>query len=325
MATGLPTGMGARLGIATQTDYATIATVSKFYEFNNESIKAETVTVESRGFRGGSRFLRADRVDRIVTGAGGDFNFDVMNKGFSTWMKHMFGQNTITGSGAAKTHTALYDALVQQGKALTAQIIRPRTDGNLDAYTYPGGKIRKWQLVAALDKPLVCIPTLDFSDEKLDVSIASPTYPTTKPFHFKHAALTLNSTTVYANSAKLTSDPKLSARRRSLGNVNRENLPTDLSDLMIDLDFDYDVQTWISAQRAGTQYAFVLAFTHPDIIPTTATPFSLTITVPCIEVATANANVANAGKLAAPVSLRALDNGTDPVASCVYVTSDTTD
>ena len=171
-------GLSATLGIATETTVGTPVTVTRFVEFNSESLSAKKTTVQGQGVRGGALVRRGKLRNYVARQAGGDLDFDFPTLGGGLWLQHMLGSY-------ATTPTSLGGGIFQQihnpgslqGKAFTTQIVTPDTTGVLaqEAFTYPGCKVSAWELSVQQGQQLGVKLTIDALDEATPANIAANT------------------------------------------------------------------------------------------------------------------------------------------------------
>lgn len=305
-----------------ESSYNTAVVVDRTYEMDSESITHDLVKIDSAAL-GLGPVLRSDRVKTFTRNHNGDITFPVLNKNFGLIFQHMLGQNTVTGASANKTHTCILDSLAQQGKFMTVQVGRPDVGGTVRAFTYAGGKITSWELMAELDAELKLKTSWNFASVLTATALASPSYVATQEkYIFNEGALTIGGSTAYAKSISLTGTRALSTDRRFIGGTQKEPLAGGLTVIGGSLGMEFeDLASW-GAAIAGTTQAVVITFTLATVIPTTAAAYSLTITLPAVEFLEAKPNVGGPGLVPLVLPFRALNNGTDAPITLVYVTSD---
>ncbi len=321
----IKTGVAAQFGIGDQTDYDTAATVDRFYEFNSETLKNDVAVIESRAM-GRGRFLRSDRRKVFSRGGMGQVQIPVMNKGMGLILEHCIGQNTVTGGGAAKTHTIIPDAAALQGQAFTAQVGKPDVGGTVRPFTYQGCKVKSWELKADIGGELLLIVDLDSKAVTTGTALASASFPSTaEKFVFTEGVIALNGTTQFVKGFSLKGDNALATDRRGMGNVKREPLAAGLMRVTGTLNCEFDDLTRYAAFVAGTVLAtLTLTFTLATVIPTTATPFSLTITIDDLVYTGDTPAVGGPEVVQNPTPFEAVYDGTNPTVKIEIVTSDTT-
>jgi len=174
--------MGAldqQIGFVDESTYGTAVTVTKFYEFNTESIKESEGRTEGTPLRVNQFHKRTDRFTPYFAGASGSIQVDVLTKGFGFLLKHMLG--TVATTGPAETvvysHTATELDLIT--KSFTCQVTRPfHPSGTVQAFTYSGGKVTEWTLSNSVDGNLVADLNVDFQQVSTAVATATASYPT---------------------------------------------------------------------------------------------------------------------------------------------------
>lgn len=161
-------GLSATFGIATETVPLTPVVVTRFAEFDSETMALKKGVVQGAGLRGGGIVRRAARRMAVSRMAQGGVNFDAMTNGFGLFLQHMLGSYTTTpvsvGGGLFRQ---VHNTGPLAGKTFTTQIVKPDTTGVLaaQAFTYPGCKITDWELSVAQTGQVKVKLTIDAIDE----------------------------------------------------------------------------------------------------------------------------------------------------------------
>lgn len=161
-------GLSSSFGIATETTPGTPVVVTRFAEFDSETLAMKRHTVQGVGLRGGGLVKRAQRRQLVAREVGGDVTFDAMTAGLGLFLQHMLGSTpgapTSLGGGL---YQQVHNVGSLQGLAFTTQIVKPDTTGVLTqaAFTYPGCKITDWELSVAQHAQLKVKLTIDALDE----------------------------------------------------------------------------------------------------------------------------------------------------------------
>jgi len=161
-------GLSASLGIATETTFGTPVAVTRFIEFDSESVKLKKNTTQGMGLRGGGLVPRASRRVNAAREAGGDLQFGVTTTGFGIVLQHMLGSYTTTPTSVGGgLYQQVHNIGTLQGKGFTTQIVRPDTSGVLtqNAFTYPGCKITDWEVSVDTNADVKAKLTIDALDE----------------------------------------------------------------------------------------------------------------------------------------------------------------
>lgn len=164
----LGNGLSSSFGIATETTPGAPVVVTRFAEFDSETLQMKKHTVQGTGLRGGGLVKRAQRRVVVAREAGGDVTFDAMTAGLGLFLQHMLGSFTTTPTSlGGGLFQQVHTLATTQGKSFTTQIVKPDTTGVLtqEAYTYPGCKITDWELSAAQNAQLKLKLTIDAIDE----------------------------------------------------------------------------------------------------------------------------------------------------------------
>ncbi len=172
--------LDAQVGVADETTVGTAVTVTRFPEFNSESLTAQYATVDSDGLRAGRRYRSLTRSTKYIDGAAGDLVFEVGSKGFGFFLKHMLGSISTGAAPVAPavlyTHTAVPGPL--KGIGFTTQVGRPFTGGVVQPFTYAGCKVNTWELSNTNDGNLMCSLGLVAVGESTSQPLATASYPT---------------------------------------------------------------------------------------------------------------------------------------------------
>lgn len=161
-------GLSASFGIVTEATVGVPAVVTRFAEFDSESLQLKKKIAQGAGLRSGGLVRRAQRRMLIGREAGGDVTFAPTTNGLGLFLQHMFGSYSTTP-------TALGGGLFRQihntgplaGKTFTTQIVKPDTTGVLapQAFTYPGCKVTDWEISTTQNAEVKLKLTIDALDE----------------------------------------------------------------------------------------------------------------------------------------------------------------
>jgi hypothetical protein len=325
------TTLNTQLGVVDEVTYGTPVTVTRFFEYNSESIKADQARVESRGMRRGNRVMRSDRFMPYTKGAKGSVTLDVMGKGFGFWLKHMVGTVGTTGpTDSNYTHTGTVGSLL--GDFFTLQVNRPFHPAGTDqAFTYHGGKVTKWELSCDLDGLLVCKLDLDFEDHDTTTGLATASYPTAmKPLSFVAGVVEVDDVAVNTRKFKVTCDNKLDTDRRFVraSSLKSEPVETDVREITWELELEFESLTqynkFRSATAAGAMLTKLEGIFTGDVALSGATLPQLAITMNDCRVDDGAPAVSGPGPLMLPISGKVLSDGSDEPISLAYRTNDTT-
>lgn len=228
------------IGLVPEVTYKTGVTVTRFFEFLEESLGWDKNVVQGQGLRVGGRVARSAR--RVVPTAqgSGEITIELTAKGLGLLLQAMFGtsaSNLVSGSTYQQVHT-----LGDSPNSLTVQKGIPRVDGTVDAYTFLGCMVAGWELTIPNAGIATLKVTLDIGDLTTATVYATPSYASAPAnlFHFANASLstgtfTAPTTTALASAATplanvrsltITCNNNLAGDRFNIGGAGRKEKPT---------------------------------------------------------------------------------------------------
>jgi hypothetical protein len=312
------------VGVADESTYGTAVAPTDFYEILSEGINGSYERIESEAIRG--PILRADRFAPNPKGAAGDFEVEVLDKGFDFWLTHMLGAVTTTGDGTTTPIVATAVPGDTYGKSFTLQVGRYASGLNaLVPFTYSGGKVTEWEISCEVDGIVKAKVTCDFCKE--DINNASGTQPLAVAAYpsgsqlltFIGGTATIGGTAFPITATTLTGNNGLKvdryAMRGATSTTKREPKEEAVKELTFSLSAEFENETHslmvAGAIAADTLAAIVLHFDSPQ-------GGALDITIPAARFDEGNVNAAGeipmqelTGKILAPT------DGTDAI-SVVY-------
>ncbi len=325
--------LNASIGVVDESTYGTPVTVTRFFEFVRESIRANPARVESSGLRAGHRAHRSDRFVPIPSmGAAGDIELEVHSKGFGFWLKHMLGAVGTAGpTDEAYTHTGTVATL--QGDSFTCQVNRPDVPDEGDqAFTYHGGKITSWRLANSVSGLLMATLSCDFEDVDNATAKATPSYPSsTELFSWAGGVVEIGDSAFHATSFEVSCNNQLRTDRRFLRGsaLKKEPIEQSWREITFTMEAEFEDDThWdrvMSATRAGALAKIEGIWTGLDSIGGGTTKPSLEVELPAARFDGEGGPVVDGpGPLTQRLTGKGLYNGTDSPVSLIYVTGDTT-
>lgn len=177
----LGAGLSATLGIATETVVGTPVPVTRFLEFDSESLQMKKHTFQGSGLRGGGLVKRAQRRVIVAREAGGDINLDAPTAGLGLVLQHCLGSfSTVPTSIGGGLYRQIHNVGALAGKTFTTQVLKPDISGVLapEAFTYNGCKISDWEISVAQNSQAKIKLTIDALDELTPSNAAANTTTT---------------------------------------------------------------------------------------------------------------------------------------------------
>lgn len=168
-------GLAAQIGIATEVTPGTQLAVTRFLEFNSETMAMGKNVVQGAGLRapatgsgggpaaGSSLFERSSR--RVVGSwdAKGGINFDIPFSGLGLFLEHMMGAYTPGTTGGTNNPLVVQQAATTAwlqtyapgslaGKTFCFQVGKPDSTGTVRPFTYVGCKVTDWECTFDLNQ-----------------------------------------------------------------------------------------------------------------------------------------------------------------------------
>lgn len=171
----LGAGLSAQFGIVTEVTNGLQLPVTRFVDFNSETLTMGKNPVQGQGLRGpssgsgggpGAGIGLFERASRRVIGswdAKGGVNLDVPFQGLGLYLQHLMGAFTpgatggtsnplVVQQGATTAYLQTYAPGSLAGKTFCAQVGKPDSTGTVRPYTYPGCKFTDWEVIFDLNQ-----------------------------------------------------------------------------------------------------------------------------------------------------------------------------
>jgi hypothetical protein len=263
------------IGIGVESTYGTGVTVTRWFEYLDESLDFRKNIKQGQGLRVGARVARSGR--RVIPSAdgGGDFSMEATSKGMGLLWQACLGSGSSTLVSGA-TYQQVF-TLGDTPSSLTVQKGLVEVGGTVDAYTFVGAMVASWEF----DFPNADIPqlkvTLDAKDVTTATAYAAPSYATTPTLYsFAGGAITSGTLTAPTSTAlasgatsvadvrsgSLKVDNNMATDRYNFGGGGRKSKPTEgLRAITGNLVVEYDSTTFRDAVLNDTPMNLVLTFT----------------------------------------------------------------
>lgn len=324
---GIPSGLGAQLGIATESTYGTYAAPTTFLKPTSESIQRTNNYVRTFGLGAGSLVQDANLHTLTTHTAAGGFVLDVRDKGFGKLLNLLHG-NTVTP-------TSLTGGLYRQqhdigltsptGKSLTVQVGRPDITGTVQPFSYLGCKVTQLVFTLALNGVVSANVTLDAQDEVTSQTLATATYPTgAVPFNFTNATIQFDGTllTDVVTSATVTIPLPQKVDRFGIGGgaIKKEPVVNAAMAPTIALTMEFANLNQLTAFQNATTRKLQLLCTGSTTSGTFAS--GLNFTAYATRTTAASPVVAGPDVLNQQVQLEVVNNSTNPPLTIEYIGGD---
>nr|SAP16256.1 Phage tail fibers [Nonomuraea gerenzanensis] len=320
----------------------TPVTVTKFVEFNSESLAWVPSFVEPAGLRVGRKFKRASRLVQSRKTVEGGFEMEWPTKGAGLLVAHALGSSAVPVQIAATTaYAQIHTPGGLVGKGLTIQVGRPEPSGTVRAHTYTGCKIKSWEFKLANDGTLTLTLEIDGWDESTATALATATFPAgTQVFNFQQGVLKLGGTpstasgemTVAGGTAVSTvvteisikGENPLATERYGIGQsgVKKEQLENDFPTLTGSLSAEFNRTELYDLLKNNTTTA--LEFTMTGSLIASGNFYLISFILPAVKIKAAAPSVEGPDIVQMTTEWEGYDDETNAPIQIKIVSTDTT-
>lgn len=343
MATG--SGLDAQFGFAAESTWGTPVTVTKFVEFNSESITFQPQFLEPTGLRPGQKYKRVNRVRQSRTEISGEVELEFATKGMGLLVKHMLG-SSLSAPVQISTTTAYRQAHTPgdfRGLGMTMQVGRPEpSSGTVQPFTYAGCKIPQWTFAVQDNE----VPSLTLSIDGKSVStgtaLATASYTSgATVFDFSQATLKLGGTvsttsgvtsissgvavTTVIREFSISGEVPMATERYGLGSagLKAEQLENDTPMITGSLAAEFNKSELYDLLANNTTTAMELLF-EGDAIGVSGEVDTLSIILPAVKLKTAAPQVEGPDVVQMSTDFEAYSDETNPPIQIMIISDETT-
>lgn len=336
-------GLSAQIGVGAETTPGTAVTVTRFYEFLDESMSLELTRLDSAGLKAGQAYKRLSRSVVSRVSASGDITMEHATRGMGLWWKHALGSTTTTGVqiGTTGAYRQIFTPGIKDGLGLTVQVGRPETESDtVQPFTYNGCKIPEWEFTVSDGEIAQFKPSVDGWNESTGTALEVASFDATAGvFTFADASVftlggtvtTTSGLTAVSGGSALTTvitgftlkgETPMATERFGLGNsgVKRNQVQNDIPVISGEFEGEFaDREEIYDLYRSNASTAIQL-----DLASGTAgtgQPYRLSIILPAIKFTAASPNVEGPDLVSQPIEFEAYDDGSNPVLQVVLVTN----
>ncbi|MEV4173980.1 phage tail tube protein [Nonomuraea sp. NPDC049709] len=283
----MPTGSGldAQIGFAAESVVGTAVTVTRFLEFNKESLAWKPTFVEPTGLRAGKKFKRASRLVQSRQTVEGSIELEWPTRGIGLIVAHMLGSAaTPQQIAATSAYSQIHVPGGFVGKSLTIQAGRPEPSGTVRPHTFRGCKIKSWEIKLAADGILTLSLEVDGWDEATATALATASYVTgSEVYSFQQGTLKLGGTASTASGEmsvaggtavstvikelSIKGETPMATERYGIGQsgVKKEQLENDFPKITGSLSAEFNRTELYDLLKSNTTFAFDFALTGSAI------------------------------------------------------------
>lgn len=328
---GIGSGLGSSFGMVAESAYGTYVAPTTWFEVGQPALRKVKNTVQGGAARAGA-YARRGSMRYVTTEAGGGtLSLEVQNKRMGRLLNALMGGSvTPTQQESTAAYLQTHALADPTGKFYTMQVGVPDLGGTARPYTFLGSKVTAIEFSCGVDSSLTASVTVDARDVTEAETLAAPSYATgVRVFHFGQMGLKLGTydseaaiqgvrrVTVrierphrtdrfYANNAGLKSEPVLNDWVNITGTIEADYITkADLADRF----------------AADTSTALVWEFIGPTIETTYTEIFRIRLGQIFLDGDTPT--VDGPDVVSTGYNFTAQDDGTNPVSSIIYQSTDT--
>jgi len=334
-------GLRASLGVAQETTVGTIATPSRSFEFESETLQLKKTIVQGQGLRAGVKFDRAARRSFTTRDVSGGFTMDLPTKGGGILLKNMLGSvATAVQQGATAAWTQNHQPGTLNGLSMTVQKgVMEEATGTIVPFTYNGVKVVDWTIACKVGDIVSLQLNLDAWNEVTTTALAATAYiAQSGVFNFTQGILSMGGSptttggvvsvsggtavsSVTASSIKGTN--KISQARYFFGSsgIKAEQIENGYPTLTGQLDAEFVTQAAMyTAFSTDAPLTLELKFTGPVIAG--QYNYALDIIIPRLYLDGESPKVSGPDVVKQTCGFTALDDQINPVVQIGYTTTD---
>ena len=188
---------------------------------------------------------------------------------------YVFG---VDGGGEVGAHLHTFTPADALPVGLSMEVSKGDVDPG-EVFLYTGSKVDSLAMSWTAEELMGLVATMMSADETAGTTeIGSPSYPLDAPIKYNFAGtVTLLGDAVAAHRGGSMTINNALERRFNMSRITKEPLPGAKRGVEMTIETEFEDLTHYTKYKNATAGSFALAFTSSVNIPTTATPYSLTI------------------------------------------------
>lgn len=317
-------GIGSQLGIAAETTFNTPVTVTRFYEFTNESLNYQKKVAVGMGLRAGGLLPRSQR--RVVTTSGvkGEINLDLPTKGLGLLLSLATGSSPSPTTLTTGVYSYTFTLGDLAGKSFTTQVGVPQYGGTVTPKTIGGCKVDSFEIAVANGALATGKFSVDGASFTTATALATASFSaSTNIFNFAQGAVTVDGNSV-ANikdfSMKVENTIKDDRYNLGASGIKAEQTINGFRKITGKITAEFTDTTLLTKFLNDTATGLALTFTGNTLAGSYKE--SLSITISAAKFDGDAPQVGGPEVIDVSFTFEAYDNGTDQPLTIVYQTSD---
>lgn len=328
---GIGSGLGSSFGFAPEVTYGTYVAPTKWVEAGQPQLRKVKNTAQGGAARAGAYGRRGSMRYVTTKAGGGTVNLEVQNKRMGLLLNGLMG-GTVSPTQQAATAAYLQTHAIGDptGKFYTMQVGVPDLGGTARPYTFLGSKITAIEFSCGVDEVLTAAVTVDARDVTEAETLATPSYATgVNLFHFAQMGVKIGT---YDSEAAIQGVRRVTCRierphrtdRWYANNAGLKSEPVinDFVNISGTIECDYITKANLADRfAADTSTALVWEFIGPNIASTYDETFRIRLGQIFLDEGTPT--VDGPDIVTGSYNFVGRDDGTNPLASIIYMSTDT--
>lgn len=327
-------GLGGQVGIAKEVTYGTYVAPTRFVEVNSESMQKTVNRIDGGGMAAGRLARLASRRVETNTAGSGSLTMQVPTEGFGILLENLMGA-TVTPVQQAATTAYLQSHTLDDnwGKSFTLQkgVVDIDT-GTARAYNFLGCKITSAEFACGVDEDLQVTLEVDAREVETSSALAVASYPAgLSGFAFHQGTVAIGATVAGATAVdgvrrvttRIERPMKTDRFSYNQGGLKDQPIINDYTNVSGTIDIDFmNTSDFVARFLSNTQFSIVWTFTGEEIATGESYLFSMELPACFLDGALPQLDGPDVTQISVPFVVRS--NGTDPVVSIDYQSTDTT-
>jgi len=312
------------IGVNKETVYGTgvgPSGATESFLFLSESLKSDRPLVPVPNIS--AAYLDVNQKFQGAQIVDGDVEVAVAYEGMENLLLHAFGELNNTSSGASGSFSRNFD-LAKKGRwksatspSLSLHVSRGVVGSgatNPTLFSYSGILIDSFQFSCGRDQPLKLRLSLFGRSETLQVSSATPGFPTAPIANFTECTVTWGATVIPCTDFSVDSNRNLDRDRVFAGRTFAEEAPMGQYASRASMSSEWDGEkrvgtaTMYADYLAQTPRELMFRFVSTNTIPGTSIKYQFVLSLPNAIIATYPANVQGRGRVLVPITFTGFDN-----------------
>lgn len=326
-------GLGGQLGIAKETTYGTRVAPTTFLEIQSESLEYTYEVYEGGGLAAGRLTRPESRRVKTTINVEGGIELEVTNKNFGKLLENLLGTTvTPVQQGVTTAYLQTHTLGDNIGKALTVQVGVPQLDGTVRVEEFTGAKVASAEFSCEVGGGLMSTFNIDGRNFDTTQTLAVASYPlAVAPFHFGQMTTKIGTTVAGAASADGVRDTSVSVERAmntdrhyaGAAGLKAQPILNDYQQVTGSFGVDFMDKT-VFMDRFVNNTTFALSWEFVGDLIEAGHNYEFKVQIPAAKLTGELPKLDGPDVVTGSFPFTAYSNGTDPIVTILYKSTDAT-